>query len=291
MLFKLLNMITFKNVTKIFKSELFTKPFQALDDLSFSVQEGKVTGFLGANGAGKTTSLKILMDFVRLTSGEVIFDKTLGNGNAEIFKNIGFLPERAYFYPHLTGEEFCHYMGGLQNLSSEVIKEKIAYWAPKFKIDFALERKIRTYSKGMLQRIGFLVTLLHDPKIIILDEPLSGLDPIGRKELKDIIIEVKELGKTVFFSSHIVSDVEEVCDRVIFIKDGKLVYEGEVQEILDKSNSSVSEIKYFKDSEIKSIEVKSSDKNDEIKKIIESNFEIISVNNKRLTLEEIFYKV
>lgn len=291
MLSKLLNMITFKNVTKIFKSELFTKPFQALDDLSFCVEEGKVTGFLGANGAGKTTSLKILMDFVRLTEGDVLFDESLGSSNSEIFKNIGFLPERAYFYPHLTGEEFCQYMGGLQNLNSQTIKEKVKYWAPKFKIDFALDRKIRTYSKGMLQRIGFLVTLLHDPKIIILDEPLSGLDPIGRKELKDIILEVKSLGKTVFFSSHIVSDVEEVCDRVIFIKDGKLVYEGEVQDILDKSNSSTCEVKYINNKNIETIEVKTSEKNEKLKEIIESNSEIISVNNKKLTLEEIFYKV
>jgi ABC-2 type transport system ATP-binding protein len=284
-------MITFKNVTKIFKTELFTKPFQALDELSFSVEEGKVTGFLGANGAGKTTSLKILMDFVRKTSGEITFSKSLGGSNTEIFKNIGFLPERAYFYPHLTGEEFCYYMGGLQNLSSKEIKLQVQNWAPKFKIDFALDRKIRTYSKGMLQRIGFLVTLLHDPKIIILDEPLSGLDPIGRKELKDIILEVKALGKTVFFSSHIVSDVEEVCDRVIFIKDGKLVYEGDVQDILSKSEGSLSEIKYFEANEMKSKEVKSTALNTEIEELIKSNNQIVSVNSKRLTLEEIFYKV
>ena len=291
MLFKLFYMITFKNVTKIFKSELFTKPFQALDDLSFEVEGGKVTGFLGANGAGKTTSLKILMDFVRHSKGEVLFAKELGETNHEIFQNIGFLPERAYYYPHLTGREFCYYMGGLVGLSKSQVSKKIEQWAHKFKIEFALDRKVRTYSKGMLQRVGFLVTLLHDPKVIILDEPLSGLDPIGRKELKDIIVEVKELGKTVFFSSHIVSDVEEVCDRVIFIKEGKLVYQGGVKEILDKSDSLVSEIKYLEEASIKTLEVAANLKNETLKELINQNKEIISVNNKRLTLEEVFYKV
>lgn len=291
MLSKLFYMITFKNVTKIFKSELFTKPFQALNELSFEVEGGKVTGFLGANGAGKTTSLKILMDFVRLSEGEIIFDKELGDSKNQIFQNIGFLPERAYYYPHLTGKEFCYYMGGLVGLNKEKIKEKVNYWSPKFKIEFALDRKIRTYSKGMLQRIGFLVTLLHDPKLIILDEPLSGLDPIGRKELKDIILEIKSLGKTVFFSSHIVSDVEEVCDKVIFIKDGSLVYQGSVQEVLSKSDNLTIEIKYKKDDIVKKIEISSEQKNNTLKELIDNGYEILSLNSKKLTLEEAFYKV
>lgn len=226
-------MIKFKNVTKIFKSDLLTQPFVALDNVSFNVPQGSMVGFLGANGAGKTTSLKIIMDFIRPTSGEVEFNKEiLGHNKMEVFKNIGFLPERPYFYPHLTGEEFVLFMGQISEVPKSKIKEEIKKWAPRFKIDHALKRELKTYSKGMLQRIGFMATIIHNPKLIILDEPLSGLDPIGRKELKDVIVEVHREGRTVFFSSHIVPDIEEICDRVIFLKDGKLVYDGSVNTLI-----------------------------------------------------------
>lgn len=299
-------MIRFNEVSKIFKAELLTQPFVALDNVSFQVPTGSMVGFLGANGAGKTTSLKIIMDFIRPTKGNVHFED-LGNNRHDIFRNIGFLPERPYFYPNLTGEEFLQFMGGLSEVPRALIADRINYWAPRFRIDHALKRAIKTYSKGMLQRIGFLATVLHEPKLIILDEPLSGLDPIGRKELKDVIIEVHKSGKTVFFSSHIVPDIEEICDRVIFLKEGRLVYDGMVDSLMkigveqDYVIKVISEQDLSFSTEVKKVErlpqalkyitVAPADKNLLLNEIITKGIEVIGIEQEKPSLEEIFYQV
>lgn len=299
-------MIEFNGVTKVFKTELLTQPFVALDDVSFKVPQGSMVGFLGANGAGKTTSLKIIMDFIRPTSGKVDF-KNLGKDRFEIFKNIGFLPERPYFYQNLTGHEFLHFMGSLSEISTSEIKLRTLKWAPRFKIDHALSRQLKTYSKGMLQRIGFMATILHEPELIILDEPLSGLDPIGRKELKDVIVEVHREGKTVFFSSHIVPDIEEICDRVIFLKEGRLVYDGAVEKLL-KSEEQTEYLIKFKASDkiqlsaaiknhqtfpgdLQVVTVAESSKGGLMQELVTKNIDIIGVEHIKPSLEEIFYHI
>ncbi len=299
-------MIELKNVTKVFKSDLLTQPFIALDDVSFNIPEASMVGFLGANGAGKTTSLKIIMDFIRPTSGIVNFEPSLGSTKEEVFQNIGFLPERPYFYPSLSGEDFLLFMGKLSGMNRSQILSEVGEWAPRFKIDHALKREIKTYSKGMLQRIGFLATIIHHPKLVILDEPLSGLDPIGRKELKDVIIEVHKQGKTIFFSSHIVPDVEEICDRVIFLKDGKLIYNGAVGELISNSNDSeylltvkiadgVNLVTPFKQltllpDNLRRYIVDAALKEAFIRDVIDKKGDIISLEMKKPSLEEIFYK-
>jgi ABC-2 type transport system ATP-binding protein len=284
-------MFELKNVTKKFNSDLFTKEFVAVNNLSFELKMGSVTGFLGANGAGKTTSLKMIMDFIRPDSGEILFNEAMGIEKSKILSNLGFLPERPYFYPHLTGREFCIYMGKLSGLSKSDIDSQIQKWGPIFKIEFALDREVRNYSKGMLQRIGFLVTLLHDPKLIILDEPLSGLDPIGRKELKEVITKVNHEGKTVFFSSHIISDVEEVCQNVIFIKDGALFYEGTVEKIIGENSSGMTTITFSENDELSKLTIDSDKVNDQLMKLVQEKKEIIKVSRDRPSLEEIIYNV
>jgi ABC-2 type transport system ATP-binding protein len=300
-------MLQFDSITKVFKSDLMTQPFVALDDVTFSVPEGSMVGFLGANGAGKTTSLKIIMDFIRPDKGSVHFSDSLGQERMRVFRNLGFLPERPYFYPNLTGFEFLNYMGTLSELSRSQIKSATKKWAERFRIDHALERPLRTYSKGMLQRIGFLSTILHSPKLILLDEPLSGLDPIGRKELKDVIIEVHKEGKTVFFSSHIVPDIEEICDRVVFLQNGKLVYDGSVNDILKSNTGSDYLVKVDK---IQSIQLETTTKNimrlpgdldvitvhEEhknrlISELIAKSANIIGIEVVKPSLEEIFYHI
>jgi ABC-2 type transport system ATP-binding protein len=297
-------MIEFRNVTKTFQKDFWAQPFKALDNVSFKIPQASMVGFLGANGAGKTTSLKILMEFIKPNSGEVLFSSELGGGLFQALSKIGYLPERPYFYPHLTGQEFAELMGQLSNVPRALLKERIKTWSKQLNIDHALNRQIRGYSKGMLQRIGFVTVLLHDPQMLILDEPLSGLDPVGRKEMKDVMRRLNNEGKTVFFSSHIVSDIEETCSDVVVLEDGQCIYNGEIEELLDENRSSGYEFTYSGEplvsvpfeklnatSKIWTIRTSESHKNQALKEIIEKGYDLRKVELSKISLEEIIYKI
>jgi ABC-2 type transport system ATP-binding protein len=284
-------MIKFINITKKFQTDFWVKEYVAVDNISFEIHKGDLVGFLGANGAGKTTLIKILMDFSRQTSGELTFDASMGRDLNEIKANIGYLPERPYLYPHLTGLEFLEYIGKINSIEKEVLKERTVYWSEKLQIAHALNKPTKEYSKGMLQRLGFVSCLIHNPKLLVLDEPLSGLDPLGRREFKKIMQELNRNGVTIFFSSHIVSDVEEICNKVIFIEKGKLVYEGNVDALLMKHSNDFYAIKTIVDGKIEIAHLKSEDKTKYIQDLILKNIEILEIEKEKISLEEIIYKI
>jgi ABC-2 type transport system ATP-binding protein len=285
-------MIEFDGITKKFKYNFWEKEFLALDNVSFQIKSGDLVGFLGANGAGKTTLIKILMDFSRQDSGVVKFSADFGSTSSEIHSRIGYLPEKAYLYPHLTGEEFLQYIGALHNISNDRLRPLIDEWAKRLQIDHALNRHIRGYSKGMQQRLGFVSSLIHNPKFLVLDEPLSGLDPIGRQDFKRILTELNQSGVTIFFSSHVVADVEEICNKVVFIEKGKLIYEGSIDELILRNSNDLYNIKIFKDNRLDIMAgIKEEDKVKIIQDLLVKNINIVEIEKDKLTLEEIIYKI
>lgn len=270
---------------------MFEKDVHALNDVSFTLEGGVATGFLGANGAGKTTFIKILLGFITASEGRVVFSDQLGGSRMEALKKIGYVPERPYYYQHLKGQEFLMYMGKLSELTPNRINEVIEKYSERLAINFALGREISGYSKGMLQRLGFLCALLNDPELLILDEPLSGLDPIGRRDIKDLIQELVNEGKSIFISSHIIPDVEEVCERVVCLDQGRLVYQGRIRDLLEKTSSGRVRIIYYKENEEKSVDVPPSRVNQEIESLMREGSVIISVTPHRARLEEVVYKI
>ena len=223
--------IRVENLVKRFKGHLSIRTHTAVDGLSFQVDRGGVCGFLGPNGAGKTTTLKILMDLIRADAGSAeIFGRA--PGDAAVKARLGYLPETPYFYDHLTGRELLRYYGQLRGLGDALIAARSADLLKEVGMTHAADRRLRTYSKGMLQRIGMAQALIGDPELVVLDEPMTGLDPIGRAEFRGIIMNLRARGKTVIFSSHILADAEALCDRVVIINKSKMVSAGSLQELL-----------------------------------------------------------
>jgi len=212
-----------ENLTKEFKGSFLInrRPTKALDNLNLHVQSGEIFGYLGPNGAGKTTTFKLLLGLMFPTSGK---GWLLGQSIGEVKPKakIGFLPEQPYFYDYLTGEEFLHFYAQLFRFDKKTRTQKARDLLEAVGLEESASVQLRKYSKGMLQRIGIAQALINDPELVILDEPLSGLDPVGRKQIRDIIFRLKGDGRTVIFSSHVLSDVEAICDRVGILVQGRL---------------------------------------------------------------------
>ncbi|MFH1018071.1 MAG: ABC transporter ATP-binding protein [Pseudomonadota bacterium] len=220
-----------QDLTKEFSTDFWKPKSRVLEGLTLSVREGGIFGLVGPNGAGKTTTIKILLGLLRPTSGSA---RIFGHSVSEIGfkKDVGYLPENAYYYEFLRAREILDFYGRLFGLSRSERARRTEELLGLVGLSKDRDLKLRFFSKGMFQRIGIAQALVNDPKLVILDEPMSGLDPIGRKEMRDIILKLAEQGKTVFFSSHILSDVEAICDDVAILVRGKLKASGSLGELV-----------------------------------------------------------
>jgi len=295
-----------RNLSKSFRIGFWLKKTQALSNVSLTVKENEIYGFLGPNGAGKTTTIKTILGLIFPDTGSI---SIMGKDYRDIStrKYIGYAPEQPYFYEYLTAYEFMKFYGSLFNIPSTELKRRIPMLLDMVGLGGRESLQLRKFSKGMLQRIGLAQALINDPKFLILDEPMSGLDPIGRREIRDLILALKKSGKTVFFSTHILSDVEMICDKVAIIIKGEIRKEALLNELLSIDYNEVEivfratdkgireELKkvglLIKDLEDTSyIVINKKDISKTVDLIREFKGEIISIVPKRKTLEDLFIK-
>jgi len=210
---------------------LFAAKRIGLNGLNLEVPQGSIFGYLGQNGAGKTTTIKILMGLQFATGGEAwMLGENVRNSRAR--NNVGFMPENPYFYEYLTADEALEFYGKLSGMDRDTRRSRSRQLISDFGLSHASKVQLRNYSKGMRQRLGLAQAVLHQPPLVILDEPMSGLDPLGRRDVRNVILSLRDAGQTVFFSSHILSDVEEICDRVCVLDRGRKVAEGAISSLL-----------------------------------------------------------
>ena len=267
-------------MTKAYKSFWGRRKILALDKLNIAIQKGEIFGLLGPNGSGKTTTLKLLLGLITPTDGRAyVLGKS--TNDVAIKSKIGFLPEESCFYRFLNADETLDFYGQLFRIPGKERKLRINRLVEQAGLEFARKRPLRQYSKGMLRRIGIAQALINDPDLVILDEPTSGLDPIGTRETKDIILALKERGKTVLLCSHLLSDVQDICDRVAILDKGKLQLAGTIDELLSSKNVVEILIRNLPDEAI--IEVETF--------IKEKKGEVISIKNSSGTLEDLFLKI
>ncbi len=220
-----------EQLKKTFRIGFLRKRVEAVKEVSFRVHRGEIFGFLGPNGAGKTTTMKMLMGLIFPTSGRgEVLGRKIGDVDAK--RRMGYLPETPYFYEYLSVEEFLDFAGSLSGVKGPERKKRRDALITRVGLDHARGRPLRKYSKGMLQRAGIAQSLMGDPELVILDEPMTGLDPIGRKEIRDLMLDLRREGRTVFFSTHILHDVELTCDRVAIVVGGRVRSEGSLGQLL-----------------------------------------------------------
>ncbi len=297
-------MLELKDVSKTYSSGFIPKKVTALDSLSLNIRPGEVYAFLGPNGAGKTTAIKIILGIIFADSGSIKIDGIDFTQNAARQK-IGYMPDQPFFYDDLSALEYLQFAGQLYGLPKKEIKLRSDDLITKVGLKGHEKRRLRTYSRGMLQRLGMAQALIHDPDLLIFDEPMTGLDPIGRKEFRDLILSLKDRGKTIFFSSHILADAEMISDRVGILFNGRLVREMELFELQTEKNQALElTFQFFTDLEVDTtkapLEIDLFDQSgvihlkdqksvfDAVRWVEESGGTILSVSPKRKTLEDIF---
>ncbi len=298
------NVIEIKGLTKIYSSGLNRQGVKALDNVSFNVPEGIIFSLLGPNGAGKTTLVKALLGIIQAEYEEM---NLLGKPITEISikEKVGYLPENHKFPPYLTGQQLLKFTAELCNYQGNDFKERSEFLLKKVKMLKWKKTKIKTYSKGMLQRLGLAQAVIHNPDLIFLDEPTDGVDPIGRKEIRDFLVELKNEGKTVFINSHLLSEVELISDSIAILNKGKVVYSGSVEALTTSKETYEVEINKKPDDyilyKLKDFNVIETGENkisfkiereDEINRIMdilrENNFVILGLNRKKSSLEDKF---
>ena len=282
------------NLKKYFRVK--RKTIQALDGMSFEINKGEMLGFLGPNGAGKSTTIKIMIDLIRSDDGKVLING-IDSKITDARKNIGFMPENPQYFDTIAGIDLLLFTASILNMDKNKAKDRAWQLLEEFGLKDAAKRPIRKYSKGMIQRIGFASTLIHEPELLILDEPMSGLDPIGRVLFKNKLIELNKKGVTIFFSSHIIPDMEDICTRVLIVNKGKAVKSLSKEEIKFMSttgftvtmNKAIENLPYSKISDnLYSIECKKDELIKTLKFLENSQIKIIDIEPKKKDLEEIF---
>lgn len=227
--------VSVTGLTKVFKSGLTKRPFVAVRDLSLTVKPGEVYGLIGPNGSGKSTTMKVILGLLAPTQGET---RIFGRDSKEVVSRseVGFLPENPYFYKHLTGLETLYFYGRLCGLSGKALSERAVEMLKLTDLEDAASRRVGGYSKGMLQRLGLAQALIHEPRMVVLDEPTAGVDPAGSRKIRDLILGFRERGLTVLVTSHLLEQMQEVCDRVGIMAHGRMVKEGRLEDLIAVEN-------------------------------------------------------